>query len=1012
MTDSQTTGLGKWRILVALVAILVFANAQKNELVYDASFLVTSNKTFNDAAKDGFPGGLVKLGAVFHEGFWDGVNQTLDAGRQLRGQNLYRPLMMYSLGSLYLAFGNKPVVFNLANLALHVLAALLVAQLAWLLSRRLPIALIAGLLFAAHPLHSEAVAYVAGLGETQSVMLALAAMLLYGTAARADRWSWPRLACAWIALAAAVFTKESAAVVLVLLPLLDLARGREAPTVSRRLIAYAGFAAVIAFNVLVRYQVLGELSPDTSLISRLDNPVVHEGFMMRLATGVTLYMKALHLFLLPIGQSADYSFNQLPIARSLAEPAAWSAFLVCALMTICGLLWLRRWPVAGFGLLAFLFAFGPVSNIPLGIGTVFGERLTYMPSVGLSLAAAAGLAAMLAWCQRRSEPLGRVARAVMIFGLCVLGFATVMRNRVYASNETLYTDMVKTAPESARAHYQHGELERGKHYEGTGGDLLRAVADFRQALHIMPDFFLAWVQLGIAYGESGEYQQAIDTLTAIKNKVSQSDANAPFRAMIDRHLAQVYARFASNSKDPAEVQESINQLITMLEELHKNNPDDIQIVVELCNLYLQVSRIDDARRILEPAILGFPASAELKAQITQVYAKQGDLNRARTLLPDLVASTNQEAQKVGLLYAGVLGYYDGTKALQEDDPVRAEPLFRESLKSLDTYLEKALNDDGVVHPQEAEGYFWRGQVQQDGMKDAKLALEDYQRTVQSNPNHPDVYIRMSECLILLKRYDAQSKAFFTEVEKLYPDNPYVMLGHATVLSRSDRHAEAAELLKKVIELGVNGVNPHALLAKELIDDGHPDQAITMLDEAAASLGMVHPEINNVRGVALLELQRYDDAIQEFERAANLARQDPQFGGRIPHLMFQQYKTMLRVPGKESAGYKGLTNLDQMIKNAQAATRLEDERRALNQLRPYILFQQSWARSNVAELRDDQEALSLLEHAVQIAEEDQFVETLAGDLYPALVEAYEQRGDVEHADNTRERMNAATKKLRG
>ena len=43
------------------------------------------------------------------------------------------------------------------------------------------------------------------------------------------------------------------------------------------------------------------------------------------------------------------------------------------------------------GFLLFLFSFGPLSNIPLAHGTIFGERLTYFPSVGLALAAGLGV---------------------------------------------------------------------------------------------------------------------------------------------------------------------------------------------------------------------------------------------------------------------------------------------------------------------------------------------------------------------------------------------------------------------------------------------------------------------------------------------------------------------------------------------------------------------------------------------------------------------------------------------
>jgi 4-amino-4-deoxy-L-arabinose transferase-like glycosyltransferase len=104
--------------------------------------------------------------------FWtrDWCNGGLD--------NLYRPLVSQSFGIEMWLHGNRPWAFHLVNILLHAGAAALVAEL----GRRLAgwrVGLIAGLLFACHPIHSEAVAGIVGRAELACTVGVLAAIVLF-----------------------------------------------------------------------------------------------------------------------------------------------------------------------------------------------------------------------------------------------------------------------------------------------------------------------------------------------------------------------------------------------------------------------------------------------------------------------------------------------------------------------------------------------------------------------------------------------------------------------------------------------------------------------------------------------------------------------------------------------------------------------------------------------------------------------------------------------------------------
>lgn len=1004
MTTNEAR-IGHMWIPVALVATICFANAIKNDLVYDANFLVRSNATLKEARKEGGLSGLLSVGRVFNESFWDGVNRGLnDPARAIEGQALYRPLMMVTLGSIYVIAGDKPVAFNTINIAFHVLASVLVMLLAIRLSRDRRVALIAGLLFAAHPIHSEAVAYMAGVGETQALVFSLLSIVLYMSAVSRDQVSRGKLALAAVCFAAALFTKESAAVLLVLIPLLDVARRGDAPALRTRLAAYAPFLVVVALNIAVRIAVCGTLAPDSHKISEIDNPLIRAEFMTRLATGVTLYARALWMFLLPIGQSADYSFDQLPIARSLAEPAAWSSFLLVAILAVAGFAGLRRRPTLCFGLLVFLFAFGPVSNIPVAIGTIFGERLIYFPSVGLCLAAAVGLSALLKACQEKNENLARVTRAVLIAVLLLGGFMTITRNKAYASDEVLYKDMVATAPDSARAHYQRGEVERKLYYTGGRGDLIIAVNSFREATRIRPDFHLAWIQLGRSYAENGEYQEALDTFQLIRNAIPDGDAMSALRREIDLQIRQVHARMSTGTGDPAAIQETLRQLTELLEEQHKNDPDNLGYVAELAQHYVRLERLEDARRLLEPAILAAGDSPVLKSIVASVYAKSGEIERARQILPQLLASEHLESQKVGHLYTGVLASLDAQKAGAAGDSDRAAKLYQDALSWLDKLI-ALIEGQSTIPPSDAEAYFTRGQIKQDGFQDYDGALLDYRSTVQNNPGHIDAPYRVGECLVALGRFGGPTEKYFEEMRRIHPGNGHLLVGYARVLSALGKHKKAAEVVFEAVNLGINSVGTHTFRAKELMDAELPEEALLALDEAAKMLPIDHPDLHNFRGSALIDLNRFEEALAEFEIMETLARQSPELQGFMLQALFQKAKTQLRIEGKEKAGADALLKLDQQLANALTIAKEKLARRSLLQQRVYVQRQLAWGFMNAAPLTDQDAAIRALNIARDLCEENDLKATLRDDILPDLIDALVRSG--RDADDAREQLKALT-----
>lgn len=999
MTDSKP-GPGRSRawIGVALLALLAGVNALRNDLVYDADALVRQNATLAEAAGAESVGEkIAKLGRVFQEGFWDGVNRTIDPVRQILGQALYRPLFLFTLGVVRLAAGTETTwPYHAVNLLFHVLASILVWRLALWISSSRRVALIAGALFAVHPIHAEAVAYAAGLGETQSTALALLAAVLYLTGARSGRTSVPRLVLALAAFAAAILTKEGAATLVPILIVADFAR-RDAPRPAVRAAFVVGMLAVVAGDLYVRYRLFGRIAPDPALIGRLDNPLVGEGFVARLATGVTLYARALQLFLLPIGQSADYSFNQLPIARSLLDPAALSAFLLCVLLTIAAAVTLRRAPAFGFGLFTFLFAYGAVSNIPVPIGTIFAERLLYLPSAGLAIAAAHLLSGLLAALERRRREVGLVvARGALIAVVFVLLVAHWQRNQVYASPETLYRDMVRTAPDSARAWYQRGELERQHALEGDRQALNAAAFDFRRAMEILPEFLLARLQLADVLAQLGKFDEAMRLLKESEKMIPEGEAWDAVRGEIQRRRAFVLAR-ATSTPDPQERQRAIDELVAMMEEYLSEHPDDPGAAVELGVVYLKVGRLEDARRLTDAQRRAHPDDPALLALDIQVSFQSGDLDRGERLLEEfekLGEVDNLQARKVADLYRGLLHLQRAFVARNEGDEQRALGEFGEAARLLDRYVQ--------LYPDDDQGYYWRGFVLHEAFPDRYAeALRDYQQAVKMNPANQDAFFRLAQLLVAKGEVNAITLRYFQELAKIHKENGFFFVGYGHVASQLGRYEEAEKAFSRAIELGFNGANVHASLAMALIEQGKPEQALEHIRRAEKEFDLRDPQLENLKGVALLELDQPERALKRFEIGLKMVQQDEtgRWRGLGPQLRLQIAKAKLRIPGRESEGLRELVDLGDSLEQTIAQASDAPVDRTLKELLVYVYVQRAWARRHVESMRDDQAALTLLEKARALCDEHR-LDRPRPDVLEPLAELYDELGRSEEAAQVR------------
>jgi protein O-mannosyl-transferase len=340
------------------------------------------------------------------------------------GGGLYRPLPLASY-AIDWQLGGAAWWFHAVNVAWHAGASVAVAWLArrWSGERA---ALAAGLLFAVHPVHVEAVANIVGRAELMAGLFAIVSV--YAALAQ-DRLWWSA-----VALAAGLLSKENAVVAPALIAWGWMMAMAPRPS-QRRMAAYvATWVALGAVYVAVRWSVLGhELVGRAAPVFFGASPVA-----VRL-TALAALADVARLFVFPLTLRVDYSPAERTLVTTPLDPGfALGLLCVAAWAGLLWLAWRRGRRVEAFGLGWIAIALFPVSNLVVPVGVLLAERALYLPSAGLVLAAGAWLKDI----ERR--------RLALVLALLVVagGVRTALRVPVWRDTRAMIASELEDSPRS------------------------------------------------------------------------------------------------------------------------------------------------------------------------------------------------------------------------------------------------------------------------------------------------------------------------------------------------------------------------------------------------------------------------------------------------------------------------------------------------------------------------------------------------------------------------------------
>jgi Flp pilus assembly protein TadD len=570
--------------------------------------------------------------------------------------NYYRPLQMVTYRLTADVFGFDARAFHAVNLASHVIVVLLAFALFCTLTDRIGLAFASAAFFAVHPIHSEAVDWIAALPDIGCTACVLLAFLLF-VLARGQKSQQPPIkrsrrthvlffASSFAAFAAALLWKEAAIVFPLIVMAYVFCLGEDTALIRRMggaLKLSLPYWCVLGLYFLLRLRVLGfiVIRQRSWILSRFEFGL----------TALNLIMEYCWKLLVPVGLNAYYLF--VPV-RTLEDPRAIAAILFLILAAGAILYGLRRTPLASFAAFWVFITLIPVLNVYAVGRNVFCERYLYLPSVGFCL-----LIVLLAdrvtclFPERLRSPAEAVALAAVLILYTPL---TLARNSVWKDDSALFTRSLESSPNAPFLHQMVAALQ-----PNNAAGQASAESHYLSAISLAerespPD----WQEMAISgeglasiYAARGDFDSALRALIQVRRvdpKDSQVDGEEGLILTQAGRWAEAEAALR-RARDMSPHDANVLNALGLIAWQHKGRLDEaaayfsnaIGIHTEaddfnaslhsnLGAVYGQQGRFSDALAQFEIAVQIAPGDAEYLTNLATALAALGRTDDARRAL--------------------------------------------------------------------------------------------------------------------------------------------------------------------------------------------------------------------------------------------------------------------------------------------------------------------------------------------------------------------------------------------
>ncbi|XP_025297156.1 protein O-mannosyl-transferase TMTC4 isoform X5 [Canis lupus dingo] len=629
------------KLVVGFVSLVCFARSYDGDFVFDDSEAIINNK---DLRAD------TPLGDLWHHDFW---GSRLSSNTSHKS---YRPLTVLTFRiNYYLSGGFHPMSFHVINILLHGGISVLMVDVFSVLfgglqytskGRRLNLAprssLLAALLFAVHPVHTECVAGVVGRADLLGALFFLLSFLGYCKAFRETGNKEGTHSTLWV--------------------LLSILLGAVAMLCKEQGITVLGLNAV--FDILV----IGKLN-----VLEMVQKVLHKDKSLEAINYNYYYSLNAWLLLCPWWLCFDWSMGCIPLIKSAGDwrVTAPVALWLCLIGLICQALCSedshrRRILTLGLGFL--IIPFLPASNLFFRVGFVVAERVLYLPSAGYCMLLTFGFGALSKHTKKK-----KLVAAVVLGILFINMLRCMIRSGEWRNEEQLFRSALSVCPLNAKVHYNVGKnlADKGNqtaairyyreavrlnpkyvHAMNNLGNILKERNELQEAeellslaVQIQPDFAAAWMNLGIVQNSLKRFEAAEQSYrTAIKHRRKYPDCYynlGRLYADLNRHVDALNAWRNATVLKP-EHSLAWNNMIILLDntgnlaqaeavgrEALELIPNDHSLMFSLANVLGKSQKYKESEALFLKAIKAHPNAASYHGNLAVLYHRWGHLDLAK-----------------------------------------------------------------------------------------------------------------------------------------------------------------------------------------------------------------------------------------------------------------------------------------------------------------------------------------------------------------------------------------------
>src|SRR3989304_4073315 len=484
-------------LLIIALPLIAYLNTLNNTFVYDDVFTITDNYFIRDWGN--FP-------AFFTDDYF-----------KYSGEVTYRPVVTFSYFIDYSLWHLNPTGFHLTNILLHVVNAVLVYLLVSAVSRSRTTAFLTSILFALHPILTEAVNGISYREDLLTTTFFLGAILLFikskiqNPKSKIINCLYPLSLFSYLL---ALCSKEVAITLPLIIFLLDWLLGDKSRIKKNTIKYYIGFILVSGLYLFLRF--VWFHNPVEKQLTYPDN-----SFLVNFLTMPKIFCSYIKLLFFPICFNAEY------IVAHTKTPFAATFILSIIFLSVIGVITYRFYDHSKrlfFFMLWFFVTLAPMMNI-IPIANIMAERYLYLPSVGFC--AILAYISIGLWRQvyvfiffengkvgrweggNLNVSTPRFNQLLLVFVTCLIlipavpySVFTIKRNKIWKDPFIFWSKTIEDSPNSSRAHNNLGMIYLQKDRTDS------AIREFQASIAIESDPEYHH-NLGMAYQKKGMKEEAL-----------------------------------------------------------------------------------------------------------------------------------------------------------------------------------------------------------------------------------------------------------------------------------------------------------------------------------------------------------------------------------------------------------------------------------------------------------------------------------------------------------------------